>query len=517
MMKTLRKWMGVCAALALMPALSLPAGAVGATLELVEVPVFASGIRTASMTPEEQALRSAMRSASFRMQLDEAGRPMPDREFSRVVKKEPAAYACAFPFKGVLRVGEKSHAFVFDSTDLAGSGYHRLYFDRNGNGDLTDDAALEARPAVSRAARAGGLGEGLLGRSLATVRTSSSSAPSSATPSAPATVVPARRAPSSAYFSHTFPELELSAVIDGKNSPFRVRPGVNASLNPEEEGAPRYAIANFQAGLYRRGEIELDGQSHTVILVDSNCNGRFDDAVQFRTSEENPTERVQTIYGDSLVVVGAQPVRATVGVSLLDGRYVAPLYRVGESTYRLEVSPSGDRIALDGSGIRMGKVKAPSPKFSGILFGEQGFAQVTCADGEAVEVPAGEWRLLSYTIDMSTETVEAAPTSALRPAARNTTRVSAAGTAASKSFTVRPGRTTDLPCGGPYRTEVAAVPMTPPRGQEGTFASLRVSFIGQGGEVLTALSVGGRSPTGPTFIMADATGRKVDAGAFQFG
>ena len=71
-------------------------------------------------------------------------------DFSKVVVKEPK-YEHARPFKGVAKLGTREFAFAFDvasSTSTTSRStrvlYTHLYFDCNGNGDLTDDKVVEA-------------------------------------------------------------------------------------------------------------------------------------------------------------------------------------------------------------------------------------------------------------------------------------------------------------------------------------------------------------------------------------
>ena len=78
----------------------------------------------------------------------------PDRdtipEFTNTVKKEPPKYEYENPYKGVVTLGSDKYLFVLDSSDINTKGFHKLYFDRNLNGDLTDDSVIEAIGAANR-------------------------------------------------------------------------------------------------------------------------------------------------------------------------------------------------------------------------------------------------------------------------------------------------------------------------------------------------------------------------------
>ncbi|NLE38847.1 MAG: hypothetical protein GX621_12555, partial [Pirellulaceae bacterium] len=64
--------------------------------------------------------------------------------FKKAVKKEPAKYHSEFPLRGVATLGDRKYGFVLDAPDDKTPGYGLLYFDRNGNGDLTDDEVIES-------------------------------------------------------------------------------------------------------------------------------------------------------------------------------------------------------------------------------------------------------------------------------------------------------------------------------------------------------------------------------------
>ena len=65
-------------------------------------------------------------------------------EFQRLVKKEPK-YVVPIPFRGVAKLGGRSFCFALDAVAPKAAGYDRLYFDANGNGDLTDDPKVWPR------------------------------------------------------------------------------------------------------------------------------------------------------------------------------------------------------------------------------------------------------------------------------------------------------------------------------------------------------------------------------------
>ena len=126
--------------------------------------------------------------------------------------------------------------FVLDQKDEKSKGYDRLYFDLNGNGDLTDDRPIDA----------------------------------ASTKQLPVIVA--------SYTQSHFPRVDLSIDVDGKKLDY----SFFLELVTYGSGEVRYVSASLTAAVYRRGEITLDGKKWTVALLDHNSNGRFDDLTSLR-------------------------------------------------------------------------------------------------------------------------------------------------------------------------------------------------------------------------------------------
>ena len=81
----------------------------------------------------------------FRLDTRDKDQPREEPDFKSLVKKEPE-YKCEHPFRNVARLGTGHFIFVFDATNFETDNYDLLYFDKNGNGDLTDDPIIKAEP-----------------------------------------------------------------------------------------------------------------------------------------------------------------------------------------------------------------------------------------------------------------------------------------------------------------------------------------------------------------------------------
>lgn len=450
--------------------------------------------------------------------------PRPNSEstlkFADVIKKEPGKYVTDTPFRGVAALGSGHYGFVLDlapsekddqaddekesKDDKAAEkkeetgasllsmlgdaiappapsrpenkavSYTRLYFDLNHNGDLTDDEVIEAT--------------------------------------------------ASGTYS-IFPTVELTIDVDGKQLDyaftFRVYSRVTSSY--------AYASASLNSAAYREGEITLDGKKRRVVLIDFNSNGRFDDAVSFRTNDG----AVSWVMGDMLYIDPNSPRMSRSLFSAASGgnQYcVSKLISVDGQFLDLVIDPSGETLSLGPTSVPQGHVTNPNKGFSAVVYGDQGILQISPDDSGEASVPAGEWRLLYYSIDR-TETpkpeaekkdeeksvldvlgsalaMPPPPTAPLGP-----TRVSARTTGDVKPVKVVEGKTTEMPFGPPYTPKVSVETI-----QTGQSAiSLGMSLVGIGGEVCSGLTINGKTPSAPEFTISTKAGEEVATGTFKYG
>jgi hypothetical protein len=202
--------------------------------------------------PQYYSLRAASTDASWTLQ--GSNRPA-EKPFPEVVSKEPDKYRSEQPLRGVARLGSDDYGFVLDlvppepdvkepeaESEDAPSGakgaradsteavpesqesaadseepkpkaYCALYFDRNHNGDLTDDEALEAEPPADQI--------------------------------------------SGGSWWYQFPRIDVTLNLDGAQVDY----GFLFSVSARVRDTVRYATAVLMAGAYREGQITLGGKT----------------------------------------------------------------------------------------------------------------------------------------------------------------------------------------------------------------------------------------------------------------
>jgi hypothetical protein len=490
--------------------------------------------------------------------------------FKRIVTKEPK-YACDQPVRGVFKLGSRDYAFALDyvppkeeadkakaeakseetkpeaakkpakdakkdsaigalsskieeATPLPeparsapkATPYNRLYFDFNHNGDLTDDKPVEALPAQNLNRFAFGAGQ--------------------------------------SYVQLQFPRIDVTLDVEG--TPVQYAFFLQGMVQTSSSFS--YASISLNAAAYREGDITLEGKKRHVVLLDFNSNGRFDDEIKINKNIVTPNRQLYPEQGDRLLIdpnASSAMLGSPYDITSGKDRFgVAKLVNIDDKLYDMKVSPAGDRLTLTPSSVPLGKVTNPHGKFHAVIYGDQGFLQIHGEKGAAVPVPEGEWKLLSYTIDMTGATepskpegkpekgkpeakkqagankslIEALAATAEKflagsvPAGtpyRNSV-VSAQATAAYKAVTVSKDQTVELPFGPPYKPEVTGFPMgmrMVDKKQRIEQMRLQLSLVGSAGEICTNMTVDGGRPAKPKFTITDPKGEIVEQGNFEYG
>ncbi len=430
-----------------------------------------------------------------------------EREFKTAVKKDREKYLSKQPLRGVATLGSQKFGFVLDQKDEKSKGYDRLYFDLNGNGDLTDDRPIDA----------------------------------ASTRQLPILVA--------SYTQSHFPRVDLSIDVDGKKLDY----SFFLELLTYGSGDVRYVSASLTAAVYRRGEITLDGKKWTVTLLDHNSNGRFDDLTSLHENIRGGEGQLYPNYGDVLLLEGERltPPRPRAPAAAGESQqYLGKINSLGGKLYELKVTPRGDELTVTPSTVPLGKVASPHAPCSLELIGPQGYLSLNLEKDGAAKVPAGQWRLLSYTLTVENwqppaareenkKTDEAKKKGGGKAAASAkpslwkalqkaflgpiadvieplygpaaTSQLSASGTVVGRPITVEAGKTATLRFGPPYQAAAKLVYV-----HEGK-AKISLAITGADGEVVSNLFVNGRRPPKPKIKITGPDGKTVAEGDFEYG
>lgn len=468
-------------------------------------------------------------------------------EFLKIVKKEPE-YQSKIPFRGVVEFGGQKYAFALDESSPKPKDekakpdadkkkednkkgdqpavkqqekqkpieYNRLFFDRNRNGDLTDDEVIKTPDKD-------------------TVRTASPQGNFSF-----ATII--------------FPSVEITLNAGGTEYKYAFNVSGNTMLRKEFG----YVNLQFNSATSREGEITLNGKKHRVILSDFNSNGRFDDEISIRENVRGIQNEIYLQQGDMIMIdpdFNTTGYQSPYNVTESDFRnFVSKMIVIDGRYHDMKITPSGDKITLTPSDVALGTITNPNKKYRALIYGDKGFLKISGEANTPIPVPVGQWKLCSYQIDMTeypepkkpkAETPEVKKPAAekedksgskespitkslgnalksllgggdnpnLRSSAKQIlhTDVSAQATRDYPAVTVVEGKTSEFPFGPPYK------PIVVVRGVQEKSVNMALSIVGSKGEICSDMTVRGGRPSKPSFKITNAKGEVVQQGNFEYG
>ena len=364
--------------------------------------------------------------------------------FHRVVQKEPT-YNAAAPLRGTIAFGSRQYGFALDAKKSNTAGYDLLYFDSDGDGDLTKSKPISAVGATQ----------------------SSPKMPQS-----------------------QFPRVTVNVKLDGESYEYAF--SMNALCN--RSGSNEYVVVSVLPAAYREGILVQKSKRTKVLLVDRNCNGRFDDAVAW-----NPGGGISE--GDVLLFNPAPKASSGSGLLDRDQNFVGKLVSLCNHFYRLEVRPSGSSLKLSPIQCSLGAVTHPKFAYCAMLLNEEyGAIVASGAKNQKVLLPEGTWKVCSYTIS---DGVDAGK--------RPTSATAAFESHDSPAVTVCKGKPAVLPFGETFHAVVTAARA----GDKGV--SLSLAIVGAGGERCTNLLIKGSRGPKPHFVIKDQSDKVVKEGDFEYG
>ena len=265
--------------------------------------------------------------------------------------KLPEGLAALQPLFTLVRLGDSKHLAVIARKVADDPYYNRILFDRNGNGDLTDDDPLDG--------------------------------------------VPRSYGGSGGYFDCSFPAIDLEIDVGGRKMPYGLglrlsgrMPAPNAEED-EDFGSVRNLHVMVSPQCAYLGEFALDGVGYRVALGDATGNGRFDDRA---AQPENAH------YADSrLFAVGDSFHLTTDDEFDREGLPFGQHLVIGERLFEVRPDLAAGRLILTPRKDNVGTLELSGPMQSlALLSADDGQIAMLANAGARVPLPAGGWRLLEY-------------------------------------------------------------------------------------------------------------------------
>jgi hypothetical protein len=374
------------------------------------------------------------------------------------------------PIYMLAKLGDTERLMVFDRQKAEDSFYNRIYYDANGNRDLTDDDTLDGT---------------------------------------------FREQGSMTYVEMAPVDTEVS--VEGKTLPYSFLPyliGYNlAQLEDkelEEKTINRNVIFYLRPHCMYTASFKQGGREYHISLGDTNCNGRFADVFKARKFSTAIPRRM-SIYGegDNFYISASEE------LSSFDSQYLGEWLVIEDTLYELAISTADKKITLTPVSQGLAGLKlSMRPEVLTLNTEDENNCVMMIQPAEVVKVPEGRYRLLYYKIHKEDEQGDL-------------WRLCASGSTESPYFTVDASNGAECRFGEPY---VPFVETRNTNSARGTYLMFNVE--GGGRELLSDLShIKGEKteialseaegatqrPKEPSYRIVKADGEIVTQGDFEYG
>jgi hypothetical protein len=369
------------------------------------------------------------------------------------------------PLFARVPLGDQERLVVLDVVGPKSLMYDRVFFDANGNRDLTDDAVIQGK---------------------------------------------ARRN-MGGYVSVEFPALDVTIEHGGHSHPYRLQPSIYAYKDDSRETSPAFPGYNLRASLevqcYYAGAFSLGGKKYSLMLADSNGNGIFGDALS-RCSNCWSRGRIH-LMGDTLFLAeGGEP-------GYYDGFSFGTWWHVGGRLLSAAMDPSRKKLTLTPVEGPLFPVALSAEAERVMLVEEKDFKGISCfRPGREIQLPAGTYRFVDYRL------VRKETNGALWHLQAS---VSTGAAPVEVGADLKP----EIVFGEPFRP-VVEVPSGSGARRSGGSVRLNFEIYGAGGESVdevsllsgtSSMALAKRSsrPREPAYIILTPEGELVDRGTFEYG
>lgn len=369
------------------------------------------------------------------------------------------------PLYTVVTLGDQERLVVLDVAGPKSLMYDRVFYDANGNRDLTDDPVIQGK---------------------------------------------ARRS-HGAYVNVEFPIVDATIEHDGRSHPYRFRPSLYAYKGDSRETIPAFPGYNLRASLevqcYYAGDFSLGGKKFFLMLADSNGNGIFGDALS-RCSNCWSRGRIH-LMGDTLFLAeGDEPGHH-------DGVSFGEWWRVAGQLVSVAMDPSREKLTLTPVEGPLFSVTLSAEAERVMLVEEKNFKGISCfRPGREIQLPAGTYRFVDYRL-VRKETNGAV------------WHVQASTSTGAAPVKVGAGRKPEIVFGEPFRP-VIEVPDWGRGSRSGRPVRLNFEVYGVGGETVQEVSLlsgassiplakHGSRPKEPAYTILTPEGELVRRGTFEYG
>lgn len=370
------------------------------------------------------------------------------------------------PLYALTPMGDTDHLFVLDRVKAGDPFFSRIYFDANGNGDLTDDAPI---PLSDELVITG--------------------------------------------FIQSLP-LDITLTVDGEEVPYGLKVAAFSEemMEGEEELDTDELVFRLTGNCAYSTRFELGKHTYSVLLSDDDVNGKFGDQLAYDAAGPIADDRAFVTSGDLIFLTSGDR------IAEFDQSPLGSKISLGGQIYSLEVDTKKSQLRLRPIVTDLGTVDLPiAPERLFLATADGGEYLIFHQPGKKVQVPPGEYRVAGYQLYR-------------KDPQGDLWFLSAAATPESPFITVGKGASTKALFGEPFmpRATVPEATEAFARGKPERL-EVEFAIAGSGHEIVTdlrhvsgnktamTLDRTGEFPTEPVFRIASTKGKVVAQGAFEYG
>ena len=369
------------------------------------------------------------------------------------------------PYNVLLSLGDKQHLLVFDKKKAEDKAYTRLWFDTNGNNDLTDEMPIDGT-----SQNMGDVADG--------------------------------------NFSIQFSSVDVWITVDGAKLPYCIQPVLYgyAGSNGEVSVNFSYTVICAYSGTFRVG-----GAEYTMWIGDRNGNGRFGDTPKILNSQM--PDRRSPLYADGDVMY----ISDGKALSFYDSQTLGDLLLVNDTLFRVTLDIPKRKMVLTEikSGLSPLKLAAKPERLTLLTEDNKHCLMVFKPTGDVIQLPSGNYHVLYYEISR-------------KDPQGDMWRLIAGGSAESPVVTVKPNGGAILAIGEPF-IPLITLPQTGRTSASLGNLPLSFNIEGQGREIMTNLIHEGTAtriplsknrkerPKEPSYTIVKNDGEIVAKGSFEYG
>jgi hypothetical protein len=259
------------------------------------------------------------------------------------------------PIYAQVKLGDEERLMILDRQKIEDEFYNRIYFDANGNKDLTDDPVIDG------------------------------------------TLKPG---PNQSYQRTRFHSVDIKIKVDRKFLPFSFIPEFFGSLSTSDKSNINEAVVEKRISLYLRanclykGQFVIEGKTYFVYLCDNDCDGLFDEKFELRKFERSIPGRMPIFaLGDGIFLNRDEKIEAD------DQQVVGNWLLVKNKLFEVNISQAKEKMSLTPITKNLVPLKlAMQTEHISLYTEDEKHFLMTCEPDKQINIPKGKYRLYNYKV-----------------------------------------------------------------------------------------------------------------------